>query len=158
MTSQLKKPELSKKLQRKLALERAQELEDQRNERARLEREIKYSKKSVARGKKDWESWCETNVRDGLREQVQVTKESIERLKDRSEHAIKITFEHKKHADEQYERNLQSHLEIIDHLTGINCGCGFNDDELYKICGLQISTKCLCNIWRVVSKNREMAC
>lgn len=117
------KPVLSKKdlkLQKKLEKERAQELEDQKNERIRLERELKYSKKSVARGWKEWESWCETNVRDEIREEVQVAKQDVERLKDKCDHVIQITFEHKRHADEQYERNLQSHLDIIDHLTGEN--------------------------------------
>lgn len=101
-------------------LKRQKELEkivqEQKQIRDQLTRELKYNELSLGRGFKDWQKWCEDVTCKSIRNDLQVVAQSLNKLIDKSNHAVDTIKIHREHADEQYLRNFHQHSELVDYI------------------------------------------
>lgn len=86
--------------------------------RDHLTREKDFSNTSRHRGWQDWEAWCEEVKIDELRAELKAVTQSVNHLIDRSTQAVETLHEHRAHAEEQYLRNFQNHVQLIDYIMG----------------------------------------
>lgn len=116
-TVQFAKPN-SKKEEKKRQKELKAIADKQKQIRDHLTREKDFSNKSHQRGWQDWQAWCEEVKFDDLRLELRAVTQSVSYLLDKSSHAVETLQEHRAHAEEQYLRNFQQHVELIDYIKG----------------------------------------
>lgn len=112
----LKSKKKSPQNERQIGLEKI--AQEQKRIRDQLTREIKYSELSHRRGIKDWEQWCEDATFINLQSDLKAVAQSLNRVMDKSDHAVDVIKMHREHAEEQYLRNFYQHTELIDYILG----------------------------------------
>jgi hypothetical protein len=109
---------LKKKEEKKLQKAKEKLQKSQQSFRDYLNREKSFGKLSQNRGWEDWENWWRQVGLDGLKEDLAVLAQSVNRFMDRSEHAVETVGEHRLQANEQHLRLYTKHSETIDHIFG----------------------------------------
>lgn len=116
-TVQFAKPN-SKKEEKKRQKELKAIADQQKQIRDHLTREKDFNNASHQRGWQDWQAWCEEVKLVDLRLELRAVTQSVSHLLDKSSHAVETLQGHRVHAEEQYSRNFQKHIELIDYITG----------------------------------------
>lgn len=83
-----------------------------------LKREENRNKICLERSKNEIEKWIESLALEDLKLDVLTLTKSLDRIMDKSSHAIETIENHRDHADEQYYRNFQIQCKMIDHIEG----------------------------------------
>lgn len=83
-----------------------------------LIREEKRNQLCLERSKNEIENWIESFAVEDLQSDILILSQRLNRLIDKSQHAIEVIENHRIHAEEQYDRNFQNHCKILDYIKG----------------------------------------
>lgn len=111
------KRKLKKEEKKRERLEK-RKLKAQQLNRDFLKREENRNNICLKRTKNEIEKWIESIALKDLKNDVFIVTQSLNRSIDKSQFAVETIETHRRHADEQYERNFRNHLQLIGHIEG----------------------------------------
>lgn len=118
--SNLSKSDLRKlkRVAKKRAKQEKKKLKAQQQKLDFLIREENRNKICLVHTKNEIEKWIESVAVEDLQNDVFYLAQSLNRSIDKSRFAIETIQNHRRHADEQYNRNFRAYWELIDHIGG----------------------------------------
>lgn len=107
-----------KREEKKRARLEKRKLKAQQQTRDFLIREENRNRICLQRTQNEIEKWIESIAVDHLKYDVFIVTQSLSRSIDKSQFALETIETHRRHADEQYERNFRNQLKLIGHIEG----------------------------------------
>lgn len=114
-SKKLRKPTKAELREQRLV---AAALKEKQNVRDHFAREFKYTEKSIARGGADWEKMCVDSTNKRLEVETQVLIQGVCRSMDKAEYMMNMMESDRNIAEEMYNRNVTSHMDLLNAIYG----------------------------------------